>query len=81
MSEISPAVLAEQIKADRYERDQFRKQLLGTLAEIHVQTTKTNGRVRALEQWRWFLLGGFAALSMPAAAKIADLLSTHTPTP
>lgn len=81
MSEISPAVLAEQIKADRYERDQFRKQLLSTLAEIHIQTTKTNGRVRALEQWRWFLLGCFAALSMPAAAKIADLLSTHTPTP
>jgi hypothetical protein len=73
--EPSPAVLAEQIKADRHEREVFRQSLMETLARIDTQTTKTNGRVSRLEQWRWFLLGGFAALSMPAATKLAALFS------
>lgn len=33
------------------------------LSSILTQTTKTNGRVNALENWRWFLVGGMAIVS------------------
>ena len=72
--ETTVAVLAEQIKADRHEREAFRRDLRDTLGEIRDQVTRTNGRVSRLEQWRWFLLGGFAALSAPWAFKAATLL-------
>jgi hypothetical protein len=76
MSAEMPAteVLAEQIRADRAERAAFRQELKDTLLRLETQVTRTNGRVTRLEQWRMFLLGGFAALSLPAAAKIAQLL-------
>jgi hypothetical protein len=78
MSDDAPSndVLAEQIRADRLERIEFRAEIKDSLARLETQAAKTNGRVTRLEQWRMFLLGGFAALSMPAATKIAQLL-TH----
>lgn len=78
MSDDAPSndVLAEQIRADRLERVEFRTEIKESLARLETQAVKTNGRVTRLEQWRMFLLGGFAALSMPAATKIAQLL-TH----
>jgi hypothetical protein len=76
MSATAPSneVLAEQIRADRLERIAFRQRIESTLDRLEAQAAKTNGRVTRLEQWRMFLLGGFAALSLPAAAKIAQLL-------
>jgi len=68
-------LLEEQIHADRAERQNFRLELRGTLARIEEQAVKTNGRVNRLEHWRIFLTGGFAALCLPAATKIAQLLS------
>ena len=32
------------------------------LDTIHAQTVKTNGRVSALENWKWFITGGLAIL-------------------
>lgn len=32
------------------------------VGEIKVQTSKTNGRVGALENWRWFISGGLAII-------------------
>jgi len=77
MSDSAPsnAVLAEQIRADRVERETFRVEIKQALRRIEEKQDHTNGRVRRLEQWRMFLLGGFAALSMPGAAKIVQLFS------
>jgi hypothetical protein len=79
MSDAAPsnAVLAEQIRADRAERETFRGEIKQSLARIEAKQDHPNRRVRRLEQWRMFLLGGFAALSMPAATKIAQLFSAQ----
>ena len=76
MSDYAPSteVLAEQIRADRLERLSARLEITSALARLEQQVLKTNGRVTRLEQWRMFLLGSFAALSFPAAAKIVQLL-------
>lgn len=34
-----------------------------SLNRIELQTTKTNGRVRSLEVWKGFMMGGMAILS------------------
>jgi hypothetical protein len=70
------ATLAEQIHGDRGEREAFRVTLDQRLGRIEANGEKTNGRVTRLELWRAYLLGGFAALSLPAAAKIAQLLQS-----
>ena len=68
------AVISEQLKANHAASELFREQLRGEILEIKRLVTATNGRVRSLEAWRTFLTGGFVALSLPAAAKIAELL-------
>lgn len=68
------AVISEQLKSDRVAADVFREQLREELSEIKQLVTATNGRVRSLEAWRTFLTGGFVALSLPAAAKIVEIL-------
>jgi len=77
MSYDSPSndVLAEQIRSDRIERATFREEIKQSLARIEGRVAETNGRVKRLEMWRMFLLGGFAALSLPAAGKLAALLA------
>lgn len=50
------------------------------LKPIVDQTTKTNGRVNKLENWRWFLAGGLALLSFSiivGATLIAALRTYH----
>jgi len=71
--DILPEVLAEQIKADRHERDVFRTELKLAIAELSAQVKKTNGRVTALEQWRMFILGGFAVAIAPWAVNVTKL--------
>lgn len=35
-----------------------------TLREILAETKNTNGRVTALENWRWYMLGGLTILGI-----------------
>lgn len=44
------------------ELDNHFREIKESLTRIETQTMKTNGRVRALEQWRWFLAGGMGVL-------------------
>ena len=74
-TETAIALHTEQIQADRKERQDFRENLTLTMDAIRKQVEKTNGRVTRLEQWRMFLLGGFAALSLPYASNIVRLFS------
>lgn len=64
-------VLEERIENEREATRLYRLELKEQLARIEAAVTKTNGRVTRLELWRMFLLGGFAALSAPYAAKLA----------
>lgn len=43
---------------------EFVSDIKGDIQEIKEQTQRTNGRVSALEQWRWFILGGLTIISM-----------------
>ncbi len=38
--------------------------LKGDLLEIKVDVKKTNGRVGSLENWRWFITGGLAVVTL-----------------
>ena len=40
------------------------KEIKETLERIEVQTTRTNGRVRSLEGWRMYMIGGMAAITL-----------------
>lgn len=45
----------------------------GDISEIKAQTTKTNGRVSLLENWRWLITGGLTVISVviiPIAIKV-----------
>ena len=46
------------------EIDTFMKEIQDTLNLILGQTSKTNGRVGSLENWRWFITGGLAIISV-----------------
>ena len=39
------------------EEDTFRKEVIIRLDRIEIQTSKTNGRVNSLENWKYFLIG------------------------
>jgi hypothetical protein len=45
------------------ELDRMFGEIMETCARIEAQTTKTNGRVKALEMWRMFLLGGLGVIT------------------
>jgi hypothetical protein len=40
------------------------KEVKETLKEIKDQTTRTNGRVTALEKWMWMVIGGVSLLTV-----------------
>lgn len=42
-------------------------------SQILVQATKTNGRVTALEQWRWTMTGGLAVIIVLIVPLLLDL--------
>ena len=46
------------------ELDGHFNEIKASLKEIQTQVTRTNGRVSNLENWRWFITGGIAILSV-----------------
>ena len=46
------------------EIETFLEEVRTKLDEIKEQTTRTNGRLSALERWRSFITGGLAILAM-----------------
>lgn len=56
------------------EIDEFLHDLRGSLQRIENQTTLTNGRVRRLESWRWFMAGGLAILTVLGVPVLLVLL-------
>jgi len=45
------------------EQDEYRREVLETLSRIEKQVCMTNGRVDALENWRWGIAGGLAVIT------------------
>ena len=45
------------------ELEHFFKDIRDDIKDIKDQVTKTNGRVTALEKWRWFIMGGIVVLA------------------
>jgi len=46
------------------EEDTYRKTVLDSLTRIETQTIKTNGRVNKLENWRSYMAGAIAIITI-----------------
>ena len=59
------------------EIDTFMQEIRDQLNRIEAQTTKTNGRVSKLENWRGFITGGLAILSAIMLPIVFILISSY----
>ena len=50
-------------------------ELQSDVKEILAQVRRTNGRVSSLENWRWFITGGVAVISIIIVPIIVKLIS------
>lgn len=78
MSDDSPYNKREQDMLFHQMREEINFQfdaVITGMKKIEVQTTKTNGRITALEKWRWVITGGVVALALSGSEKITDVIS------
>lgn len=61
----------------RTEEETYRQGIVTTLGEILEQTKKTNGRVRALEVWRGYIVGGLAVVTTLLIPVLTILLQSR----
>jgi hypothetical protein len=57
-------MILDKITALHQLNDEQHKSLLKELIEVKDQTTRTNGRVRALENWKSMIVGAIAILNL-----------------
>lgn len=58
---------------NKRETDLMFKNVIDKLEDMHKDIKKTNGRVKALEIWRAFVLGGCAVILILGAWVVSDL--------
>lgn len=56
--------MSEQKPYENREIDQMFTEVHAKLDAILMQTQKTNGRVGSLENWKWFITGGLAIITV-----------------
>ena len=58
MEEVSLGVIDERLKNFIDSNEKGHKAIESKMSEIHEQVKYTNGRVSALERWKWYISGG-----------------------
>ena len=57
---------------NKRELDHYFKDIREDIQEIKLQTIKINGRVGALEKWKWMISGALIILSFIVANKLIE---------
>lgn len=59
------------------EIDSFMQEIRETLIRIEAQTTKTNGRVSKLENWRGYITGGVSVIVIVLIPLLLMVVNTY----